>query len=306
MKCSHCGDQVNEGVKFCPSCGAPMDSTDNQQSSVPNAAAYIPTNNSIPPVSPLPQKKKGGCLKIGLIVLGVIIVIGIINSLVNGNNKNSSSSTATTTANSSATSTKAASSAAATVAKTTNFQEELTNGYFTAGVDFPAGTYDLTAIKGGGNVSSSNAYTGGLNAVMGSADQNDSMYQQKYSNIKLPKGTVLSISDVVIQISSTNASSDKLTPKKEDTANKKSLSNGNFTAGPDFPAGTYDIVATSGGGNVSSSNTLSGGINAVMGTADKNTADNIDMYQQEFYNISLPKGTTLTIDSVTVDIIPVN
>jgi hypothetical protein len=185
-----------------------------------------------------------------------------------------------------------------------SFAVELTNGHFTAGVDFPAGTYNIEAVNGGGNVSSSNAYSGGINAVMGTADMNQGVdiYEQKYSNIKLPDGTVLSIDKVTVKISSVNASTKKLNPLVEDTANKITLSNGNFTAGTDFAEGVYNIVAVKGGGNVSSSNTLNGGINAIMGTKEQNTG--VDIYEQKYFNISLPKDTVLTIDGVTIDLIP--
>ena len=76
------------------------------------------------------------------------------------------------------------------------------------------------------------------------------------------------------------------------------LSNGNYVAGSDFEAGTYDIVAVSGNGNVSSSNMFSGGINAVMGTR------NSDFYEKEYKNIKLPYGTELTVDGVTINLIP--
>lgn len=76
------------------------------------------------------------------------------------------------------------------------------------------------------------------------------------------------------------------------------LSNGNYVAGSDFEAGTYDIVAVSGNGNVSSSNMFSGGINAVMGTR------NSDFYEKEYKNIKLPYGTKLTVDGVTINLIP--
>ncbi len=80
------------------------------------------------------------------------------------------------------------------------------------------------------------------------------------------------------------------------------FSSGNYTAGIDFPAGTYDIVAVSGGGNVSSSNLYDGGINAIMGTEDQNEL--MDMYEPEYKNIDLPEGTTLTIDGVQVQLVP--
>ena len=73
-------------------------------------------------------------------------------------------------------------------------------------------------------------------------------------------------------------------------------------AGEDFPAGFYNIVAVSGGGNVSSSNLYDGGINAILGTEDQNEL--MDMYEQEYKNIDLPEGTTLTIDGVQVQLVP--
>lgn len=76
------------------------------------------------------------------------------------------------------------------------------------------------------------------------------------------------------------------------------LSNGNYVAGEDFDAGTYDLIAVSGGGNVTSSNIYSGGINAIMGTADDG------FYEKEYKNIKLPAGTTLTIDGVKIKLVP--
>lgn len=75
---------------------------------------------------------------------------------------------------------------------------ELSNGNYVAGEDFDAGTYDLIAVSGGGNVSSSNMYSGGLNAIMGTA--NDGFYEKEYKNIKLPAGTTLKISGVTIKL----------------------------------------------------------------------------------------------------------
>jgi hypothetical protein len=81
-------------------------------------------------------------------------------------------------------------------------------------------------------------------------------------------------------------------------AKTKTLSNGNYIAGQDFDAGTYTITVVSGNGNVSSDNMYSGGINAIMGTKNE------DMYQKEFKNIKLPKGTTLIISDVTIKLTP--
>ncbi len=187
-----------------------------------------------------------------------------------------------------------------------SYEAELKNGHFEAGIDFPAGTYDIEAVEGGGNVISDNIYSGGINAIMGTekADQGLDMYEQKYSNIKLPEGTILSITDVKVKITSDEkASAD---PLKERTAypdEKVTLSNGNFEAGVDFPEGTYNIVAVKGGGNVTSDNIFDGGINAIIGT--KAADQGLNMYQQEYYNIIFEEGITLSIDGVTIDLIPV-
>jgi hypothetical protein len=87
------------------------------------------------------------------------------------------------------------------------------------------------------------------------------------------------------------------TPTPEPKAEPIILGNGNFMAGRDFPAGTYDIVAVKGGGNVQSSNAFEGGINAIMGKGKG------EMYEEEYKNIELPQGVTVTIDRVTVKLI---
>lgn len=102
------------------------------------------------------------------------------------------------------------------------------------------------------------------------------------------------------QSTSTNSA---ISTDSEPISVDQEFSSGHYVAGIDFPAGVYDIVAVSGGGNVSSSNLYDGGINAIMGTEDKNTGG-LDIYEQEYKNIDLPEGTTLTIDSVQVQLVP--
>lgn len=184
---------------------------------------------------------------------------------------------------------------------TISFEQEFSSGNYTAGIDFPAGKYDIVAVSGGGNVSSSD---GGINAVMGTEDKNElmDMYEQEYKNIDLPDGTTLTISGVTVRLTSDAASGDPLTPRNQEITETVDLGNGNFVAGEDFPAGVYNIVAVSGGGNVSSSNLYEGGINAILGTEDQNEI--MDMYEQEYKNIDLPEGTTLTISGVQIQLVP--
>ena len=189
---------------------------------------------------------------------------------------------------------------------TISYQVDLSSGHYTAGIDFPAGKYDIVAVAGGGNVSSSNVFAGGINAVMGTADKNTNgldMYEQEYKNINLPDGTVLSISRVTVNISSDKADGAPLKSRNQSITESVELGNGNFISGEDFEPGIYDISAVSGGGNVSSDNMHNGGLNAILGTSDQN-ANGLDMYEQEYKNIDLPSGTTLTISGVKIMLTP--
>nr|DAG86807.1 MAG TPA: hypothetical protein [Caudoviricetes sp.] len=71
------------------------------------------------------------------------------------------------------------------------YDKELISGNYIAGTDFEAGTYNIDAVSGNGNISSSNLYDGGINAMMG---KGDSIYERKYINIELPKDAELKIS----------------------------------------------------------------------------------------------------------------
>jgi hypothetical protein len=180
------------------------------------------------------------------------------------------------------------------------YNATLISGNYTAGMDFPAGVYDIEAVSGGGNVSSDNLYDGGINAIMGTEDKNDraDLYEQQYSNIRLPEGTVLRISGVVVEISSDKASSEPLKKREQVNLETIELGSGYFVSGEDFPAGVYNIMVSDGKGNVSSDNLYDGGINAIMGISDH------DMYEAEYRNIELPAGVTLKVDGLKIKLIP--
>lgn len=286
MKCPKCGNEF-EG-KFCPNCGTPA-LTESEQ--IPPIGTEVKSSFQ----NPQNEKKKSGCLKGGLIIVAFCVVIALAVNSCNGNKGGSSSTTPTNgtpTASFAAKTPSKASSAAALKPFSTKFS----SGYYTSGIDFPAGVYNITAVKGKGNVSSTNMYSGGLNAVMG-VDGGD-MYEKSYKNVKLSKGEVLSISGVTIQIDSTEGV-DPTLGKRENTATKEvQLSAGNYISGKDFPEGVYDVVAVSGSGNVSSDNMYSGGLNAVMGVNED------EMYEKEYKNLNFKSGVTLTISGVTVKLVP--
>lgn len=177
------------------------------------------------------------------------------------------------------------------------YEAEFTSGYYTSGIDFPSGTYDITAIDGNGNVSSDNLFDGGINAVMGVDD--DGFHEKEYMNIRLPENVVLQVSNgVTIKIHSDKASGKQLRKRDQPLTEEIELKNGYFISGQDFPAGVYDIIAVSGHGNVSSDNLFDGGINAVMGTKKS------DFYEPSYKNVELPNGVELKVDGVKIKLVP--
>ena len=74
----------------------------------------------------------------------------------------------------------------------------LSSGVYVAGQDFKGGKYNIIAVSGSGNISSSNMYTGGVDGEISS--DNNGTYKE-YRNINLPNGTKLTISgDVSIKL----------------------------------------------------------------------------------------------------------
>lgn len=100
------------------------------------------------------------------------------------------------------------------------------------------------------------------------------------------------------------------TTQKPKPTNNIRLSDGNYIAGKDFPAGKYNVRCIEGSGNVISSN-YEGGINSIMASPEK-----LEEYKKigmsigvtEFKNCSLPDGTELSVSGVfeqlTIELIP--
>ena len=81
--CSKCGGTLEEGIKFCPICGLPVDRTDYQPEPVQPVAP--PPSLSSPPPPPPPPRRSGcgvGCL-VGclVVVVGLLIIIAVLGGL---------------------------------------------------------------------------------------------------------------------------------------------------------------------------------------------------------------------------------
>ena len=143
-------------------------------------------------------------------------------------------------------------------------------------------------------------YSGGLNEIMGSpAEEGYSI--DSFNGLKMDSGVTLSLSSsVTIHLVSEDAEVSAVTPRTVADATPIDLGAGNYTAGTDFPAGTYNLVATSGSGNVSSDNMYEGGLNEIMG----NPAE-AGFSIAQFNNAIFEEGTVLSVSGVSLQLVPV-
>ena len=284
MKCPKCGSEQNGD--FCNNCGTPLKKQGDEKSSEKKL------------------KKKLKKWQIALIVVAVIVVLAAIGGGGEDQGANTGANDQTTAQNTEDNQNETEENVSEPEPEkeeepiTEHFETDLTAGNYVAGVDIPAGTYNLTATSGSGNVSSSNMYNGGLNEIMGSPA--DEYSQETFNNLQLPAGETLSLGGTVtLHIVSEDAQTSNVKARTVGSETQTDLSAGNYTAGTDFPAGVYNIVCTGGMGNVNSDNMYNGGLNEVMGDG----SDEFSVHQVN--NVSLPEGTVLTISGTSVQLVPV-
>lgn len=177
----------------------------------------------------------------------------------------------------------------------------LTAGYYFAGIDIPAGKFDVVAVSGDGNVITSNMFTGGVNGMFGGPAADHDIYKETYNGVKLPEGENLQItSDLTVKITYSRVDSD-FTGRTEDAANTITLTAGNYDVGEDVPAGMYTVRVTDGSGNLSCS-IFKGGLNEIMGAPG--TDNSIVTYIPEFKNATFLSGDQLTVSNMTVELVP--
>lgn len=238
------------------------------------------------------------------IVIIIVAIIAIIVLVPKGGSKSSTDGGAKTTetgANGEKSGADGSAGEAAPDLSNVATEYTLTAGYYFAGIDIPAGKFDLVAVSGDGNVSSSNIYSGGVNGMFGGPEADHSLYKETYNGIKLPTGESLEVTgDLTVKITYSRVDSD-FTGRTEDSANTITLTAGNYDIGEDVPAGMYTIRVTEGSGNLSCS-VYKGGLNELMGAPG--TDNSIVVYIPEFKNATLLSGDQLTIGNMTVELVP--
>lgn len=172
-----------------------------------------------------------------------------------------------------------------------SFETNLSCGFYIPGIDIPEGKYNLVAVSGSGNVYMHSS----LNEIMSSEDKE--YYIQTFNGADLSGDSPLVIKgDLVLNIKSDSAKTQEMSPREIGSEAQTDLSAGNYTAGTDFPVGAYNIVCTSGMGNIHSSE------------ADVNEIINVDPNGfgiDRINNASFSDGDTLEISGCSVQLQPV-
>lgn len=178
------------------------------------------------------------------------------------------------------------------------FEAEFADGNYICGIHFPAGKYDVEAVSGSGYVRSSNFLDGGISAAMGTKEDDVS----EFKNAKFEKNDILSVAfGLTVRIHSNTADATPLKCLNQSDLKTVTLSSGNYIVGEDFSTGVYDVIAVKGSGNVISDNIYEGGINALMKSADEKPSNE---YVSEFKNVVFSDGMELSINGVTINLVP--
>lgn len=170
-----------------------------------------------------------------------------------------------------------------------NIEKEyiLGTGFYTAGIDIPVGICNITAVSGSGNLCSSDY---GIIEVFG-IERGD---VSSFKGLKLPKDVSLEVSGKLTIKLVYKSIDDGFSGRSYDMSGATDISAGNYTAGKDFEAGIYNLVAVSGSGNLCTGDIE---VNEVFGFEEDDV--------QEIKNVYLPKGAELSLEGdLTVRLIP--
>lgn len=176
---------------------------------------------------------------------------------------------------------------------------EIKDGYYTAGVDIPAGKFDITPTGGIGYVSSDEDSANLCSSGYDSKKYGE--YANSYKNYKLKKGEILEVQGVQIKITYSVVSSDVI-GRVYDNENAIELSAGNYEVGKDLVPGRYNVKYVSGEGGYVSSNRSEG--ECILSSnidGDSKTDEYVDCVS----NVLLEQGEVIEVTSgLTVLFVP--
>ncbi len=170
------------------------------------------------------------------------------------------------------------------------YNAEFISGFYTPGIDFPAGDYNLTVLQGNGKIYVTNPSGAGKTTDFSKSGA------KELKNIHLPLGEAISVYGLKIKLESAAADGGVLS-ERENTATKTvTLSPGTYEIGRDLDEGTYDISAVKGTCKIDSDSEGT----PFHETLDSQGAD----YQKGFRNLTLDVGTTITVAGSSAQFVP--
>lgn len=180
----------------------------------------------------------------------------------------------------------------------------LENGYYTIGVDIPAGVCEIYATAGTGNILYSadgtidtfSEFDDDLNQLL----TNNTLEMEEIVDYTLKEGYTIRISGAVRAKVTYSQVMSRCTGREYDEANKLSFEAGTYTAGTDFEPGVYTITATEGNGYLTSSNAFELGVDEMFGVFD-----GTETYVPKAVHITLNEGDTLEATDVSIEMVKV-
>lgn len=175
---------------------------------------------------------------------------------------------------------------------------KLKGGYYTAGVDIPAGTFDMQATAGVGFAGDVNLR--GPEYTKKDFDDFNEYYRSK-SNYKLSAGQVIDVCDVQVKISYSKVTK-KATGRYYNAGAGIKLRPGKYKVGTHIPAGRYNVKYISGEGGCITTNRWEGSCVCECNMdGDPKTGD----YTDFFSNVVLKNNEVFEVsDGLTVMFIP--
>ncbi|MDD4691372.1 hypothetical protein [Eubacterium aggregans] len=175
------------------------------------------------------------------------------------------------------------------------YTTELTSGDYSVGMDIPVGVYQMVAASGRGTIDTE---SDALSEAM-TMDSTGSNGVTTVEALDLVQGDILKIRGTLqLKLESEAALVNARTKRKVTESTHYTLDSGfSYQSGVEFPAGTYNLKAIRGSGVIRTAGEFS--VTENMGSTEDRTM------VTEMKNIQLPQGTTLSLEGVSVELIPV-
>lgn len=170
---------------------------------------------------------------------------------------------------------------------------KLKGGFYEAGIDLPAGKFDVKLISGDGSLISSNLLNGGIAETFGDNSLIDGL--DEYQGVDFPEGEKLQITGSLCVALKYSEIEKEAEGRVYDAGMAAPMTAGKYVVGKDIAPGVYKIVWQSGYGMVATDNITDDdfgtAITELFGTIPGQDFD----VAEEFSNLLLKEGVTLEI-----------